>query len=90
MLFFLKKMIGGLLLPLPFLLIVIGVAILLLWFTRWQRTAKTLLTAGWLALLLLSLQPVADGLLKPIEDRYPTWQGEPKAQYIVILGGGYT
>ncbi|WP_220265324.1 envelope biogenesis factor ElyC [Enterobacter sp. Colony194] len=90
MLFFLKKLIGGLLLPLPFLLIVIGVAILLLWFTRWQRTAKTLLTAGWLALLLLSLQPVADGLLKPIEDRYPTWQGEPKAQYIVILGGGYT
>ena len=90
MLFFLKKFIGGLLLPLPLLLIVIGVAILLLWFTRWQRTAKTLLTAGWLALLLLSLQPVADGLLKPIEDRYPTWQGEPKAQYIVILGGGYT
>ncbi|NBD01075.1 envelope biogenesis factor ElyC [Atlantibacter hermannii] len=90
MLFFLKKFIGGLLLPLPFLLIVIGVAILLLWFTCWQRTAKTLLTAGWLALLLLSLQPVADGLLKPIEDRYPTWQGEPKAQYIVILGGGYT
>ncbi|WP_312978699.1 envelope biogenesis factor ElyC [Atlantibacter sp.] len=90
MLFFLKKLIGGLLMPLPFLLIVIGSAILLLWFTRWQKTAKTLLTAGWLTLLLLSLQPVADGLLSPIESRYPTWQGEPKAQYIVILGGGYT
>ena len=29
---------------------------------------------GWLALLLLSLQPVADGLLRPIENTYPTWQ----------------
>lgn len=90
MLFALKKFVGGLLLPLPLLLLIIGFAILLLWFTRWQKTAKTLLTAGWLALLLLSLQPVADGLLKPIEATYPTWRGEPKAQYIVVLGGGYT
>lgn len=90
MLFFLKKIIAGMLLPLPLLLLIIGVALLLLWFSRWQKTAKTLLTAGWLTLLLLSLQPIADSLLKPIESRYATWQGEPKAQYIVVLGGGYT
>lgn len=90
MLFYLKKFIGGMLLPLPFMLLIIGIALALLWFTRWQKTAKALLTAGWLALLLLSLQPVADGLLKPVESRYATWQGEPKAQYIVVLGGGYT
>ncbi|WP_312585808.1 envelope biogenesis factor ElyC [Atlantibacter sp.] len=90
MLFYLKKFIGGMLLPLPFLLAVIGIAILLLWFTRWQKTAKALLTAGWLALFLLSLQPVADSLLKPVESRFATWQSEPKAQYIVVLGGGYT
>jgi uncharacterized SAM-binding protein YcdF (DUF218 family) len=40
--------------------------------------------------LLLSLQPVADSLLKPIEDSYPTWQGNQKVEYIVVLGGGYT
>ncbi|MEH4798121.1 envelope biogenesis factor ElyC [Atlantibacter hermannii] len=90
MLFYLKKFIGGMLLPLPFMLLIIGIALALLWFTRWQKTAKALLTAGWLALLLLSLQPVADGLLQPVESRYATWQGEPKAQYIVVLGGGYT
>ena len=45
---------------------------------------------GWLALLLLSLQPVADGLLRPIENTYPTWQGNQKVGYIVVLGGGYT
>lgn len=90
MLFILKKIIGGLLLPLPFLLLVIGAAILLLWFSRWQKTGKALLTAGWLILLLLSLQPVADRMLKSIEDTYPTWRGGEKVNYIVVLGGGYT
>ncbi|HEY1847387.1 MAG TPA: envelope biogenesis factor ElyC [Buttiauxella sp.] len=90
MLFILKKIIGGLLLPLPFLLLVIGLAILLLWFTRWQKTGKALLTAGWLVLLLLSLQPVADRMLKPIEQTYPTWHGGEQVKYIVVLGGGYT
>lgn len=90
MLFILKKIIGGLLLPLPFLLLVIGLAILLLWFSRWQKTGKALLTAGWIILLLLSLQPVADRMLKPIEDTYPTWRGGEKVNYIVVLGGGYT
>lgn len=90
MFFVLKKFIGGMLLPLPFLLLVIGLAILLLWFTRWQKTGKTLLTAGWLVLLLISLQPVADLMLKPIEKTYPTWRNSGQVKYIVVLGGGYT
>lgn len=90
MFFTLKKVIGGLLLPLPFLLLMIGLAVLLLWFTRWQKTAKGLLTISWLVLLLLSLQPVADRLLKPIEDTYPTRQQNDGIDYIVVLGGGYT
>ncbi|MDR9892317.1 envelope biogenesis factor ElyC [Pseudenterobacter timonensis] len=90
MLFTLKKYIGGMMLPLPLLLLLIALGLLLVWFTRFQKSGKTLITAGWLALLLLSLQPVADGLLRPIENRYPTWQGGQKVDYIVILGGGYT
>ena len=90
MFFTLKKVVGGLLLPLPFLLLLMALAIILLWFTRWQKTAKSLLTAGWLMLLLLSLQPVADGLLKPIEETYPTRQKNEGVDYIVVLGGGYT
>ncbi|NDJ58261.1 envelope biogenesis factor ElyC [Enterobacteriaceae bacterium 4M9] len=90
MLFMLKKYVGGLLLPLPFLLLLMGVAIALLWFTRWQKSARTLLTLSWLTLLLISLQPVADKMLKPIEDSYPTWRGGEKVNYIVVLGGGYT
>lgn len=90
MLFMLKKFTGAILSPLPFLLLLMGAGLVLLYFSRWQKTAKSLLSAGWLMLLLLGLQPVADGLLKPGEEHYPVWDGKPTAQYIVVLGGGYT
>ena len=90
MLFTLKKVLGGMMLPLPLLLLLIAFGIALLWFSRFQRTGKLCVSLGWLLLLLLSLQPVADGLLKPIEDKYPTWRGEKRVQYVVVLGGGYT
>ena len=90
MLFTLKKYIGGLLLPLPFLLLVMGLGLALIWFSRWQRTGKGLITLSWLMLLLLSLQPIADFMLKPIEESYPTWRGGKPVSYIVVLGGGYT
>ncbi|GKX56125.1 membrane protein [Leminorella grimontii] len=94
MLFTLKKIIGNMLLPLPFLLSLMAIALLLLWFTRWQKSAKTLLTASWLTLLLISLQPVADRLLMPLEANYSTYspeaQRETPVEYIVVLGGGYT
>ncbi|WP_312948848.1 envelope biogenesis factor ElyC [Superficieibacter sp.] len=90
MLFTLKKYIGGMMLPLPLLLLLIGLGIVLVWFSRFQRTGKSFITLGWLALLLLSLQPVADSLLRPIENKYATWRGSEPVKYIVVLGGGYT
>ncbi|KHN56528.1 envelope biogenesis factor ElyC [Pectobacterium fontis] len=93
MLFTLKKFVGGLLQPLPLLLLLMGVGLLLLWFTQRQRTGKMLVLASWLMLTLLSLQPVADRLLLPLESQYPTWQQPSQADkvdYIVVLGGGYT
>jgi len=90
MLFTLKKVIGGLLLPLPFLLLLMALGILLLWFTDWQKSGKILISASWLFLLLLSLQPLADRLLLPLDSRYPTWNGTQPVDNIVVLGGGYT
>lgn len=90
MLFALKKMAGGLLLPLPLLLLLMAAGLLLLWFSRWQKTGKIILSSAWLILMLISLQPVADSLLKPIENRYATWQGGHTVDYVVVLGGGYT
>ncbi|VFS81870.1 Uncharacterised protein [Raoultella planticola] len=77
-------------LPLPLLLLLMAVGIALLWFSRFQRTGKLCVSLSWLLLLLLSLQPVADSLLKPIEDKYPTWRNAERVQYVVVLGGGYT
>ncbi|MCH0693833.1 envelope biogenesis factor ElyC [Escherichia coli] len=90
MLFTLKKVIGNMLLPLPLMLLIIGAGLALLWFSRFQKTGKIFISIGWLALLLLSLQPVADRLLRPIESNYPTWNNSQKVDYIVVLGGGYT
>ena len=90
MLFTLKKVIGNMLLPLPLMLLIIGAGLALLWFSRFQKTGKIFISIGWLALLLLSLQPVADRLLRPIESTYPTWNNSQKVDYIVVLGGGYT
>lgn len=92
MLFFLKKTVGGLLLPLPFILLMMAIALVLLWMTRWQKTGKVFFSLSWLLLLLLSLQPVADNLLRPVESGYPTYQpkAHPPVQYVVVLGGGYT
>ncbi|MDX6022774.1 envelope biogenesis factor ElyC [Scandinavium sp. V105_16] len=90
MLFTLKKVVGGMILPLPLLLLLMALGLVLLWFSRFQRSGKICLSVGWLALLLLSLQPVADSLLKPIENTYPTWHGTERVEYVVVLGGGYT
>lgn len=90
MLFTLKKVIGGMMLPLPLILLIMGAGLVLVWFSRFQKTGKVCISLSWLALFLLSLQPVADSLLKPIENTYSTWQDTQKVQYIVVLGGGYT
>ncbi|CAM3681160.1 envelope biogenesis factor ElyC [Xenorhabdus thuongxuanensis] len=95
MLFLLKKYIGSLLMPLPLIIIVSFAALLLLWFTRWQKTGKTILSLSWLALLLFSLQPIADKLLLPVEGKYvqryePGTTPITPVKYIVVLGGGFT
>ncbi|MGL9750284.1 MAG: hypothetical protein ACR5LC_00500 [Symbiopectobacterium sp.] len=86
MLFTLKKVVGGLLQPLPLLLVLMGVGLTLLWFSRWQRGGKAVISCAWLALLLLSVQPIADKLLLPLESHYATWQASAApVPYIVVL-----
>ncbi len=67
MLFLLKKYLGSLIMPLPLLLIIAFFALILLWFTRWQKTGKSVLTIVIVLLTLLGMQPVADTLLMPSE-----------------------
>ncbi|MFV8889799.1 envelope biogenesis factor ElyC [Proteus mirabilis] len=95
MLFLLKKYLGILIMPLPLLLIIAFFALILLWFTRWQKTGKSVLTIVIVLLTLLGMQPVADTLLMPSEKayqaRYELRENSPQdVNYIVVLGGGFT
>lgn len=52
MLFTLKKVIGGMLLPLPLMLLMIGVGLALVWFSRFQKTGKVFISVGWGAIAI--------------------------------------
>lgn len=96
MLFLFKKYLGSLLMPLPLLLILGFIGVILLWFTRWQKSGKTCVSVSFIAIALLGLQPIADGLLAPVEGKYDkryeliTLNPPENIHYIVVLGGGFT
>jgi uncharacterized SAM-binding protein YcdF (DUF218 family) len=100
--FALKKLLSAALQPCSVLPTVMLVGLLLLWFTKKQRTAKALLTAGLVLLALFSLDPVARALVRPLEATYPPLlaeatqaasslpDGSPAPRWVVVLGGGHT
>jgi uncharacterized SAM-binding protein YcdF (DUF218 family) len=50
---------------------------------------RLLVAAGFFLLYFLSISPVSDALLKPLETGFPPWKDGPvKADAIVVLGGG--
>ncbi len=85
--FFLKKLLSALALP-PFSLILL--AAFGLWLSRRHaRTGRGISAVALLALIALSLPPIADGLVRSLETQPPiSAQNLARAQAIVILGGG--
>ena len=102
MMFALKKLISAALQPCSLLLTVMVLGLVLLFFTKRQRTAKILLTAGLALLALLSLGLTARTLVHPLETAYPPLlaqatqavstmpDGSPTPRWVVVLGGGYS
>lgn len=99
--FFLKKLISAVLMPMPVCLAAIAVGLALLWFTKRQRAGKIVATAGFGALLLLSYGVVADLLAVPLENDHqpllvagsadsPDDARARQARWIVVLGGGHS
>lgn len=84
-----KKVIANILLPPSFLLLILGIALFLLFFTSRQRLGKLLALISFIALLVLSLPSSASLLLGGLERHYPplSWEktSEPKALYIALL-----
>jgi uncharacterized SAM-binding protein YcdF (DUF218 family) len=96
--FLLKKIFSRFLFPIPLCLEVLSIGLLLLWFTRKQKTAKTMVTLAGVLLFLFSSHFFSGLLLTPLESRYPplfVTPGAPAApglsevKFIVVLAAGF-
>ena len=87
--FFLKKFLSPLLFPLPIIILLLVVGVVLLWFSRRQKTGRILVTAGLVVLVVLSYG-AATPLLRAIEHAYPPPEHSviAQAKWVVVLGGG--
>lgn len=89
LLFIIKKLVAGWSSPLPLSLLLIGIGLVCL-LRQHQRSALLLIGGGWLALLLLSLPPIADGWLAPRESAIVIdAPGNQPIEAIVVLGCGF-
>lgn len=94
--FLLKKFLSRIFFPLPLCCELLVVGVLLLWLSKRQRLAKSLVSIGVLLLLLLSNAQIGDLLLSPLESRYPpladpadlSKQTQAPVRWIAVLGGG--
>lgn len=98
MLFWLKKFVSFWLMPLPFCITAMLVGLVLLRWTGWRRTGRTLLVGGLALLILASNHFVSRGLIRPLETQYPSMPpfvvGQPlppalaNCKYVMVLGAG--
>ncbi len=98
--FWLKKALTYLLMPLQFSLLLMLTGILLLWIGRRPRWGKILVTTGAVLLLVLSHKQVGLALLQPLESQYAAipeiTSGEAiparlaGCRFIMVLGGGHS
>ena len=88
--FWIKKMMGNLLMPMPLALTLLLVGLLLLLLTQRQRMGKVLCCLSWILLTLFSLFPVANHLLIPLEQQYPPFTEPAQIDFILVLGHGHT
>ncbi|KGQ24439.1 hypothetical protein JP31_08645 [Gallibacterium anatis] len=83
----LKKVVEAAILP-PFNLILLGLLAFILLFTRFQRTAKSLLAVSLLFAYFISTPFFSNFLIKTIALNKPNVELYRQGQVIVVLGGG--
>lgn len=86
--FWLKKWLGSLIMPLPLSICLILLGLILLWATRRQTLGKLSVTVGVLMLGLFSLPSVSVQLLRPLEQQYLFLPASTQVDYILVLGAG--
>ena len=100
--FLFKKIVAPLFAPVTLILGSLLIGLVLLLFTRKQKTGKAIMTFGVIMLTILSYESFSDLLLIPLERQYhplmieSTASGSPSSdvihsvRWIVLLGGGHT
>lgn len=88
--FILSKIILYLILPPASLIIVMALGVLLI--RRYPRFAKAFIVFGLSVLSLISIRPVSDALIRPLESSFPPLKVSSmnSANVIVVLTGGVT
>jgi uncharacterized SAM-binding protein YcdF (DUF218 family) len=88
--FIFKKIVATILLPLPVALIISGLGLYLLWFTKWQRLGKLAVTFGVLIILLLSSTPASNFVISSLENSYSSFDVEKEpVNFVMVLGSGH-
>lgn len=90
--FLLKKILTPFFLPVSFCIEILILGIILLWFTRWQKTGKAIVTVGLIVFTGMSYGPISEALLRPLESKYPPLlesQHLTQVKWVVVLGGGH-
>lgn len=96
-----KKIFSQFFFPIPLVTYLFLVALILLWFTKKQKTGKILISFGIVLFLVMSYGGISNILLKNLENRYDRYDvsklledfiknEKGLTQLIVVLGGGYT
>ena len=97
--FIIKKMLGSLLMPLPFCLLISFLGLFFLWRGKRVLTGKILTTMGLMGLAIMSYNPVSRVLNAPLNCQYEAYgQNERKetgtkpattVKYVVVLASGH-
>ena len=90
--FLFKKIVTPFFLPVSVCIEVLLLGLILLWFTRLQKTGKVIVTIGFILLTGLSYGPVSEALLRPLESKYPPLLNSDQltqVKWVVVLGNGH-
>lgn len=91
MMFIIKKIISGSIMPLPVVMVLLAAGLILIWPLKKKKTGWIAAGASLLILLLLGYGVIGDMMLSDLENRYPApvdIETHTSVKWVVVLGGG--
>lgn len=88
--FLFKKIVAPFFFPLSCCLEILIIGLILLWFSKYKKAGKIIISAGVISLTLLSYPALPEMLLQPLEYKYPpllSVENLPKVRWILVRGG---